>query len=150
MATWRIHFWHYGQDYCFFRMMFFLIWIKYHICHLYAQSLDSSYQFFILFHKITFFTDPHHATEKQSVITESLTDLKKITFVIRITFFKKLGGPEMNRRTWPCTAYPGLQFLQNYLKDQKLKEWRKMQHMQNYLCHKKYIWTWFHLDTIGI
>ena len=31
---------------------------------------------------------------------------------------------------------PGLPFLHNYLKDKKLKEWRKMQYMQIYLCHK--------------
>ena len=54
---------------------------------------------FFLIPKNTFFTDPHQQIEKWSVSAQFLTDFKNFfTFVIRIAFFTKLGGPLMNQR----------------------------------------------------
>ena len=63
----------------------------------YAQVYVSNDQIFLVLKKL-FFTDNHQLIKKGSISPEILPDLKKSIFVIRITFFTKLGNPLLKQR----------------------------------------------------
>ena len=63
----------------------------------YAQVYVFNDQFFFSSTK-TIFTDNLQLIKKGSISPEILPDLKKSIFVIRITFFTKLGNPLLKQR----------------------------------------------------
>ena len=81
------------------RRIFFQILKQYLQSHVYAKGHNPSYQVIIFMPKRHFITNLARLEQKRSVLPQFLTDFKIVfSFVIRITFFKYLGGIQQNLR----------------------------------------------------
>ena len=98
-------------------------------------------------------------------VSQTLHVMKIFERVIKVHIIKHLEEHKLvrpNQHGFASGRSTQTQLLQHYsdvmvaiwrkkkLKEENMKEWKMLKNMKNNLSHRKYIWTWFNLDAIGM